>query len=137
MLKPLKLDGSQHEVRDTDVARYLRRELKDPHVFTYFHHRTRNFVVCTWFSESGGLCNEHATLRDIHDAAAVSQALRNVLRMRGPQHYDDMRKVGRTLRAQHSEGIEEAQENADSYLGAIEFMKRRSHKHAGHPGWDR
>lgn len=49
---PIPYEPRCHRVAETDFAKFVRKELKDPLLFTYLHLWTGNWVLAVWASES-------------------------------------------------------------------------------------
>lgn len=124
-------------MRETPVARYARRILRDPYVLTYFHRGTGNWVLATWLSRSGGVVVEHGVAEGLYPTPeAWGKALDTIRSSRSADTLTFMREMKEALwLSDHRENYK-AQEDADYHCDVREFLRKRASMHwQDHPGW--
>ena len=53
-----ELKYSEHQVEDTEIVRFLRKELQDSSLVTFRNRETGNWVLAHWVDQSRNLVNE-------------------------------------------------------------------------------
>ncbi len=66
-----KVDPETHRVRDTEAARFLRRELREPTVFTYWHAESGNWCLGYWVDKQKGLADYLMEVGSVFDNGPI------------------------------------------------------------------
>lgn len=108
----LQLVRDVHLVRDTEIARFLRRETGCEDWLTYYHTQANAWVIALWSNRSAGLVREvevigpHLGLFDRTMAQSLTYFLRSDIRANLRQIAEEERRAER--------------ENVDNELGLAE-----------------
>jgi len=134
---PLRIKKDTHEVRETDIARYLRRVLGDPDIFTYYHRRRKTLVVCTWVLKSGGLALESVAINENDCPEVIREKVDGVVESRSPRELDFAREMAQTIRESNRAEAHQLQDEHDRYVDMKEWLrtKRCAGHYEDHPGW--
>jgi hypothetical protein len=131
---PIQFRSDQHEiVEGPPVVGYLRRELNDPLIFMYKHHRTGNFMVAAWVDSPGGRMLELACAGKtpvLHEAAVRGIMLMKRGNPEGERNKRESRQALRFMEQRANAADEEVM--ADGF-DAMKFLnRRRAHKAKHH-----
>ena len=132
-MTPLRLRPGVHIPVDLPGARYLRRALGDPHIFTYFHRYKGTVVVATWLNKLMGLALEHYVLEN---PSQWRDAIMNVRWQRSPSSIQWARAEYQRQKRLNEVDTDQAQESATNHCAMVEFLRKRTSAHRqDHPGW--
>lgn len=127
---------SHHRERETDVTRYLRRKLRDPHIGSIFNLKHGSLMLIKWINkrhrlfQEVGVIERNATPRDVADT------VKRVMTMESPHARRLIRETVSSMRAADLEENADAQEQADRHLAAREYLRRKALIHyRDHPVW--
>jgi len=118
---------------ETPLSRYLRRRLRDPDILTYYDKFSKNLVVGTYFHRAGGVVTSHVAVLPGHEDMAVQ----SVLWQRSPQNRLDLLSLRETIWSQEMDDIEAWDEDAQTHLDMVEFLRRKATIHnRDNPIWN-
>ena len=109
----LNLKRGVHLLRETPEVRFLRRELRDPDLVTYWSTDTCKWVLGYWLSKDRGVVGEVEDIGDSFDMGPIlSKEFVNSLRIsRAPTNWDAHRQRIRSNRNnklnEHLDDLEE------------------------------
>ena len=133
--KLLALMPDVHAVVETDLAYWLRNELKAPGLFTYWHLKNHTWVVAEWVDEGLGICQEYAVLGP--DLQGYDPWWLTVIRwMKSDDRLIDMQRLRDDIAGEASDAIRRDQDDLDEHINMVEFLRKRGSDHwDDHPAW--
>jgi len=118
------MNPERHRIHQTELSRQLAREFPDRRLFTYFHLRTRKWVIAEWVCDTTGLFTEIMNLglrpvlsapdntleelRRLLNRPADHRALREFLRAEEYRELLQLQKESTSLREQRTRIVRDA-----------------------------
>lgn len=107
-----RIRPGEHKVRDTEFARFLRRHLNDPELFTCFNSKTGEWFLAYWVLKDQGVACDVSSL-GVHPVGS-RELVRNLEATRKSASWEDLKRViVRSAKAEYEQEIEEAEERQD------------------------
>lgn len=133
----IKLGNNRHQLVDTELARVLRRELRDPFIETHFHKQHGSLVIGRFISRDSGIIEEIDVIEDPNDHAAIADAVARLKHKESDRAHETLMEIKRAAIQSDRDSITENQESADQHVEYREWLrtrKTRIHKQ-DHPLW--
>lgn len=123
-------------VVETEEARYLRFEMRDPDVGTLFNLMHHSLMIVKWVDRKAGLFVELGVVEKHYTPAMHAGAIRRVIKANSPEAFREVRACVEASRRAVRDGLQEAQDTADRHLEIREYLRRRTAEHMrDHPLW--
>lgn len=107
-------DPECHVIRDVEVTRYLRRELKVPDIITVYFPESDTWSICVWVYKGRGVFRELKAVKSIYaldrQAVADLRAWANRRTKTLKEHVKELRAASRELDRKHVEALQESRE---------------------------
>lgn len=117
-----RMRSGEHVVRETDFARHVRKQLRDPNLFTGYNIKEGRWFLGLW------LCKDEGLAQDIDDLGAnLELADRNLVRMlertREGVTKDDLK---RSVIAAERKGLEFERREAEQFQEMQNWVQKKS-----------
>lgn len=134
----LQLDASKHQIVETPVAVHLRRVLRDPGFFTYWHLRARSWNICSWMCKSSGLAKEWDCWEGSPDDCPP-HVIQGIMAANTEEAAGRLREWAERLYLSDHHDATKDQEAADTHVASKEWLRLNKARKVGldpsHPGW--
>ena len=134
-MRPLELKP-WHFLVDTELARYLRRELHDPLMITYWNAMVGAWVIARRLSHGANVVIEHYVLHTLI-GPETRDAVEAIRESRSPQAIQALQELRQVSKNQEHNELTALQEEQDFELDIREHMRSQCNMvQQDNPAWD-
>lgn len=135
---PIPFNPKVHVVRRTPFEEFVRRELNDKNLFTYWHAQSRNWLVGWWVrKDAPRFILELQVLNHDPTGQAPALTLERVKDLKDKWYCSPtIKKIKGTMRGQEQDYDNEHEAYHREYLAEGRALSRRRRLHNRSPYWD-
>lgn len=114
-----------HRVKDTEVARFLRRELREPTLFTMWHCQSQKWCLCYWIHEGHHKADLIQEAGDVFEKGPQISP-EDVSTLRLMHRTPDFQRIKKRLVAAEQDELRKMDEATNDMRDLRAFIKKRT-----------
>lgn len=120
-----RLDNTRHHVRETEAVRFLRRELNEPELLTYWDATAGTWSLGYWFNRTQGLVDYLDDLGKSYEAGPVLTR-ESVRKYRAWHRPPDWAAHKKRIASAERERLREFMEQHEEHTDSMEYLRRKT-----------